>query len=156
MDDVLGGDLPDGVSGEFDRDFGPGASGEIDDHPGQRFVEGGVEESVSCDSGAGGQRAVQKGSQKQARILDRMVQVDFQIACSGKGQVEKAMAADLVKKVVEKRACPSRSGLFRCRRAPGSPRSLFPWWPWKVLPVSFREAFHRIRISWLSFQNAFQ
>ena len=81
----------------------PAASGKIDDGARQRFVQRRVSEAEAGDPGLVAERARERLPENDAAILDRVMGVDGEIAARFEGQIDFAVAGDLVEQVIEKR-----------------------------------------------------
>ncbi len=95
-------DLANFVAGESDVPVQAGATGKVDHHARECFVEGDVAVSVAGDPRFVSQRDEYGLSQGDAAILDTVVTIDMEIALYVHIEVEKPVMADLLEHMIEK------------------------------------------------------
>jgi hypothetical protein len=79
----------------------PGAAGEVDHHPAQRFVERHIGVAVAAQTAFVAHRQRHRLAHRDAHVFHGVVAVDVQVALGIDLQVDQAVAGDLVEHVVE-------------------------------------------------------
>ena len=81
----------------------PGRPGEVDNHPGERLVQGDVRLPVPEDATLVAYRLRHGLAERDTHVLDRVVRIHVQITTRGDFQVDPPVASDLLEHVFEKR-----------------------------------------------------
>ena len=86
---------------ELDAEFEPGAPGDIDHHPRQRFVQWHIGVPVAADARLVAERLGKSLAEGDTDVLDGVVRVDVKVALGDHFEVEHAVARHLIQHVVE-------------------------------------------------------
>ena len=77
--------------------------GQVDHHARQRLVERNVGMAVTDDAFLVADGGLERLAKRDADVLDRVVRVDMEVALGADGEIDHAVARDLVQHVVEER-----------------------------------------------------
>src|SRR5688572_25670243 len=101
MWDVLARQLADGLTAQTECHVGKRSPGKVHDRPSQCLVQWGERPPEAIDSAPLSQGAIERFTQRQATVLDRMMIVHVQVAFAGQHQVEPSVAAQRVEEMIQ-------------------------------------------------------
>ena len=100
-------------NGRWGAEVDEGATAEIDDGAGERFVHGNVSVSVSSDAFSVAEGFGEGLSEGDSGVFDGVMKVDFDIAVCFDGEIGEAVFSEQVEHVVQKRDSGGDLGVAR-------------------------------------------